>query len=258
MNRGLQTCGLLLLLVLGAVAALRHDLSQWRLTKADRAFHTGELLSAQAAWSSAALAQSTRQPALLNRGAARYRLGELAAASADFRAAAASDNPNIRQRALYNLGTTLLVMERERKSADRQEAERLLAEAVRQLQAAVNLNPADADADHNKAVAQARLSAVAGGTPAKRPAAESARQPQENGEQGAAAPKQPGQAGAVSGKPGSATNLDSTTGKRRAAPTLSPEHALRMLDDARGREALRSGVAAGNRQQKLTPPEKDW
>jgi hypothetical protein len=31
-----------------------------------------------------------------------------------------------------------------------------------------------------------------------------------------------------------------------------------MLDDARGREALRSGVAAGNRQEKLSPPEKDW
>ena len=259
MNRRLQTTALLLLLILGAVVALRHDLSQWRLTRADRAFRTGDLRSAQAAWSSAALAQSTRQPALLNRGVARYRLGELAAASADFRAAAAPGNPSLRQQALYNLGTTLLVMERERKNSDRQEAERLLAEAVRQLQAAVNLNPADAAADHNKAVAQARLSAVAGGTPAKRPGAEPARQPQDKAAgPGPAAPKLPGKAGSEAGRPGAATDRDTTAGRRRTVPVLSSEQALRMLDDARGREALRSAVAAGNRQEKLTPPEKDW
>lgn len=254
MKRCLQTNMLLLLFFVCAVVALRHDLSKWRLTRADRSFHKGDLRAAQAVWSSAAIKPATRQLALLNRGVARYRLGELTAASADFRAAALSGDSNLRQQALYNLGTTLLVMERELKTEDRKEAERLLSEAMRQLQASVALHPADTDAGHNAAVAQSRLAALIGGASAKRPT----QQPQDKRVQGAATPKQTGQSGSEAGKPGASTDRDTLGVQRRAVPALSPEQAMRMLDDVRGRESLRSGVAARNRQEKLTPPEKDW
>jgi tetratricopeptide (TPR) repeat protein len=253
MNRWLKSGSLLLILVC-AVAAFRHDRSQWRLIRADRAFHRGDLRVAHAAWSSASVKPSTRQEALFNRGVARYRLGELTAASADFRLAAGSGDSKLRQQALYNLGTTLLVMERERKTTGRQEAEGVLTEAVRHLQAAVDLHQTDTAAGHNKAVAQARLAAVV----SEHPKAETPLQPQEKKGQGAATAKQPGQAGPEAGKPGKATDRDAPSGRRRAAPVLSSEQALRMLDEVRGREALRSGVAAGNRHEKMTLPEKDW
>jgi len=258
MSRRMQAGVLLLVLFVTAVVVLRNDLLQWRLYRADRAFRMGDLRSAQAVWSSAAIAQSTRHKALLNRGIARYRLGELAAACADFRAVAASGDSNFRQHALYNLGTTLLVVERERQKAERQEREQWLGEAVRQLQAAVTLLPTDADAVHNLTVAQGRLAAVAGDSSAKRAGLEPSRQLQDKAGRASDSPKSPGTPGSGAGSPGADTNLDSTSGRRRAAPVLSAEQALRMLDEARGRETLRSGVAAGSRQEKLTPPEKDW
>lgn len=254
MKRRLANNVFLLLILACAVVALHHDLSQWRLTKAERAFHQGDLRAAQTGWSSASINPTTRQRALLNRGVARYRLGELTAASADFRSAAAAGDPHLRRQALYNLGTTLLVMERGCKTEDQKEAQRLLSEAVRQLQAALALLPTDSDAVHNAALARSRLAALHGGTSSKR----SAQQPQEKREQGAATPKEPGQAGSEAGKRGDATNRDTPGGRRRAITALSPEQALRMLDDVRGREALRSGVAAGNRHEKLGPTEKDW
>ena len=82
--------------------------------------------------------------------------------------------------------------------------------------------------------------------------------PQNKANLGAGASKKPGEAGTAAGKPGAATALDSPTGRRRTVPPISAEKALRMLDDSRGREVLRSGVAAGNRLEKLMPPEKDW
>lgn len=257
MNRRFQAF-VFLLLFLCAVIALRHDLSQWRMIKADSEFHKGNLRAAHTAWSSAVIKPSARPLAFHNRGVARYRLGELDAAVADFRVATESGDPDLRQRSLYNLGTTLLIMEREQKSTDRRKAEQLLAEAVRRLGEAVALRPADTAAGHNKTVAQARLTALAGKSRSGRPGAEPGQHPSDKAKQSAVTPEQPERAGAKQTRPGAATELDSTAGHRRAAPPVSAEQAMRMLDDVRGREALRSDVAAGNRREKLTPPEKEW
>ncbi len=254
MSRWLRTSALLLLPLVCAVSAIRYDLSQWQLARADRALRNNDLRGAIASWSSAAGNRSSRHLALLNRGVARYRLGELVAASTDFRAATAAGDPTVRQLALYNLGTTLLAMEQKNIAADREGAERILTEAVRQLQAAVDLNPADSDAGHNKALADARLTALASG----RPGAAPTQKPHDMARHGTAASKQPGRAGTKTGKAGAATDLDTPAGQRRAAPALTPEQALRMLDEARGREVLRSAVTAGSRHEKPAPPEKDW
>ena len=218
-------------------------------------FRSGDLRGAVAVWTSAAIVPSSRPQASFNLGVARYRLGELTEASSDFRAAIASDVPILRQQALYNLGTALLVID---KAGEGSGAKERLSEAVRHLQAAVDLNPTDVDAVHNRSVSQARLAALLASTASGRQKMESTRDQQEKAAQSADASKKPGEAGTKAGKPGAATELDSTTGRRRTAPAISKEKALRMLDDARGREALRSSVVAGSRQEKLTPPEKDW
>jgi tetratricopeptide (TPR) repeat protein len=254
MMRWMKIIGLPLLLFVCAAGALCFDLLQWRLTRAERAFHGGDLRGAFLLWSSVSGNPSLRQLALLNRGVTRYRLGELVAASDDFRSATSSTDPVIRQPALYNLGTTLLVMERGQKIKDQKEAERLLDEALRQLQEAARSNPADVAAAHNKAVAQARLTALS----SLRPKVPPPQPRQEQKEQGAVMMKQPMQAGTGVGKLGAATDRDSPAGRRRSAPELSHGQALRLLDDARGREVLRSAEAVGNRLEKLAPPEKDW
>ena len=258
MNRLPRSYAIMLLFLFCAVIALRHDMSQWQMIKADQEFHKGNLRAAYIAWSSATINPSARWLALHNRGVARYRLGEPTAAAADFRAAAESGDSNLRQQSLYNLGTTLLIMEQEQKSTDRRKAEQLLAEAVRRLGEAVTLRPDDTAAGHNKTVAQARLMALAGKSQSGRHGADPEQQPPDKAKQSAVTPKQPEQAGAKQSRPGAATELDSTTGHRRVAPPVSAEQAMRMLDDVRGREALRSAVAVGNRLEKLTPPEKDW
>ena len=258
MNRRPRFCAIMLLFLVCAVIALRHDLSQWQMFKADQEFHKGNLRAACIAWSSATIIPSARWLALHNRGVCRYRLGETTAAAADFRAAAESGDSDLRQQSLYNLGTTLLIMEQEQKSTDRRKGEQLLAEAVRRLGEAMTLRPTDTAAGHNKIVAQARLMALAGKIRSGRPGAAPEQQPSDKAKQSAVTPKQPEQAGAKQARPGAATELDSATGHRRVAPPVSAEQAMRMLDDLRGREALRSAVAAGNRLEKLTPPEKDW
>lgn len=254
MNRRILFCGLLLLFLAGGTAVLRHDLSRWRLITADRAFRAGDHTAAFTIWSAAVNESSTRFPALQNRGMVRFRRGELAAACADFRAATAASDLRLRQQASYNLGTTLLVMERGQQFRNRQEQEQLLAESLRRLETAVALLPTDTAAGHNRALARSSLSALQAG----RPGARSPRGTQEKGAPETVASQQPGVAGTKAGKPGAATSLDSSTGRRRAAPVLSAGQALRILDEARGREALRSGVAAGNRQEQRVPPEKDW
>ena len=255
MNRRIITCCILLLIFGACLFTLRADLSQWRFAKADFLYRKGDLRGAVTSWSSFAIVPSSRPQANFNRGVARYRFGELTEASTDFKMAAQSDDPILRQQALYNLGTTLLVMDR---AVEGSGAKERLSEVVRHLQAAVDLNPADVDAVHNRSVSQARLAALLASTESGRQKTELSRDQQEKAAQSADASKKPGEAGTKAGKPGAATELDSTTGRRRTAPAISKEKALRMLDDARGREALRSFVVAGSRQEKLTPPEKDW
>jgi tetratricopeptide (TPR) repeat protein len=237
-----------------ALVALRTDLARWQVAQGDRLYRSGDHRGAIEAWSSSLITPSIREEALIGRGAARYRLGELAKALVDFKAAAASPDAALRQEALYNLGTTSLIMTQAEKSIQQDNREKLLSEAVRHLQAATELNPSDAAAIHNREVARARLSALQKretGAAAKRQVPEKTTEVTES-------LKKPGEAGTNKGKPGTATELDNSAGRRRAIPAMSTDQALRMLDDARGREALRSDVAAGNSQEKLSPPEKDW
>jgi len=255
MNRRFIIRVLLLLTAGAALLALRLDLSRWQITRGERLFRSGDLNGAIEAWSSALILPSTRPQALIGRGAAHFRRGELATATSDFKTAAASGDADLRQQALYNLGTTLLVREQAERSTKQDDHKRLLAEAVSSLQTATALNPSDAAAKHNRDFAQARLTALPKGEPG---AAAPKRQSPEKTQEMTDPRKKPEQADTKNGRPGTATELDSSAGRRRAAPAMTSEQAIRMLDDARGREALRSAVAAGNRQEKLSPPVKDW
>ena len=138
----------LLLFIVALAAALFLDIRLWRSADAD-----------------------SRQA--YNRGISRYRQGDLVAALGDFQAASASRGDVTRQAALYNLGTTHLQLAAAPGGAVRPGAAEHLRAAVRSLDAATALDPADADAVHNLAIARERLAALqaTAAAPAKQAAA---------------------------------------------------------------------------------------
>lgn len=247
--------GLSLLFLLGI--AVTYDLGRWRQQEGDRLFHTGDLLGAISKWTDSSRFYADVPRIAFNRGVARYRSGESVKAAEEFRLAAKGTDAAVRHEALYNLGTILLKQGGETGGSDRSAARQQLAEALTHLQAATVLDPSDADARHNLALAQAGIAALDLGRPdgMKNPPSLPTQEAENKGDTTA---KTPGRQGKGAGKPGEATDKDSPAGKRRRSPEISREKALRMLDDARGREALRSGVAADRRHGQLAAPEKDW
>ena len=222
----------LMLFVVVLAAALFRDIRLWRSSDAD-------------AWQA------------YNRGISRYRQGDFVAALGDFQAATVAKGQVARQAALYNLGTTHLQLAAARGDAVKPGSAEHLRAAVRCLDAAAALDPADVDAVHNLAIARERLAAL------KATAAAQAKQAAAPGapasERRSADTGRPPPASPVAGaaRSGAATALDGE-GTRRRAETLPHDQALRMLDEGRGRELLPSTLVAAGRAAGVTPPEKDW
>lgn len=234
------------------LAACWYDYHQWRWDRACRMFAAGDFSGARSAWSSAGRLPGRQGVAQFNKGVAAYRMGDYAVAGDDFRAASIHGDGRLRGRALYNLGTTLIRMASGPGAKAPGVAERHLRQAVTSLREALALNPADESAMVNLKAAQKRLAVILAGKDARnKDAAASAprREPSAPGE-----PRKPGREPA---KPGKATELDQEGARRRSA-ALDRDAALRMLDEARGREALRSARAYSRTEAGPTPPEKDW
>jgi tetratricopeptide (TPR) repeat protein len=222
----------LLLFIVALAAALFLDIRLWRSADAD-----------------------ARQA--YNRGISRYRQGDLVAALGDFQAAAVAKGQVARQAALYNLGTTRLQLAAPAGGAVKPESAEHLRAAVRCLDEAADLDPVDADAVHNLAIARERLAALqatATSPPTKATASGVPGAEQRQADTGRPPPASPA-AGAA--RPGAATALDGE-GTRRRAETLPRDQALRMLDEGRGRELLPSTLVAAGSAAGVTPPEKDW
>lgn len=236
----------LLLLIL----AVRFDLTAWRLQSGYTAFQRGDLDGAFSAWSSA----GNQQEAVYNRAVvlARKRQGERAAQL--FVQTAASTDPDIRQRSLYNHGTLLLQQGMGTVAADQEKARESFVLADKQLNAAVTLDPLDSDAQYNAVVVRDSLAKVNALISAKREDKKKAPEKPETAKNGAERGKQTDKPG----KAGAETDSGEGKGKARPAPELSRSDAERLLNDARGRETLRSATAARKKPDAVSPPEKDW
>jgi tetratricopeptide (TPR) repeat protein len=243
---------LLLFPVCLLIAALTYDLHRWRLYQAYRSFQQGDLRGAHAVWSRLAQAPWDRGEATFNRGVALCRMGNYSAAIGAFRQASTAGDRPLRAAALYNLGTGRL------QSAEREsgaQAERHLREAVRSLEQATALNPFDAAAAHNLRLARRRLEALA-----VKKTHEKTVPPQERRIRG---PEREGEprgkinwSASAGTRSGADTDLDREGAKRRATP-MEMNRALRLLDEARGRETLRSLVPVSERGGGA-PQEKEW
>jgi len=236
-------------------AALFFDGMQWRLRRADRFFAAGDYPAALAIWSSLARSPLKGGQALLNSGAAAYRMDNYSAAAGYFRASSETDDRDLQWMALYNLGTTDIRLAERRTANGR--AERHLEAAVTHLERALSLHPGEGSVLANLQSARMRLAAIRRGTEAKkgdapRGANAQKRAPEDDvGKR--TGQRDPAKDGA---HPGKATDMDSEGARRPAA--MDRNQALRMLDEARGRESLRSATPSSSDGKSLSPPEKDW
>jgi tetratricopeptide (TPR) repeat protein len=246
----------LALVIIALIPAMVRDIGQWQLTESARSFRSGDLNGAIAGWSSSIAPWGKREIPTYNRGTAHFRMGNYSAASRDFRSAALSNDTALRQQALYNLGTVQLTAASKLEDSNRTEAVRMLADAARNLKEATRINPDDNDAKHNLAIADNRLSALQP-APAQTPKAAPSPQPTPP-EKGSPDSAKPGALSKPGNKPGTSTDTDMSGGTKRKSNAMTRDQALKLLDDAKGRETLRSSVAPGQKNGHLSVPEKDW
>lgn len=249
-------------LILLCFSAL-YDLKHWKQQHGERLLAAGNPRGALSVWSGATQLNGGSAGRAFNQGIARYRLGELDKAASEFQAALATSDKKLRQAALYNLGTTQLQLGQGKQESDRTMAARHGAEAVKWLREAQSLDPDDADAQQNEAIARLLHAKLEAAVKMPREKAQNPDGKHEVSKQAAGAgngKKSEKVAGKQQGdgKPGQATDQDNGAGKRRRVADMSRADAIRFLDDARGREMLRSTITADSKQGKNAPPEKDW
>ncbi len=141
-RRSAALAGLMLAFGLGSASAQRPSAG-------GRLLQQGDTVKARAAFTAEAKRLGT-DSAWFNAGTAALVAGDMAAAQDALQRASLSLDPDLRRRALYNLGTAYLTRaRRETKGRDS-----LLGAASRQLQAALQLAPGDADAKFNYELAR--------------------------------------------------------------------------------------------------------
>ncbi|MFZ4855165.1 MAG: hypothetical protein ACOYL3_02110 [Desulfuromonadaceae bacterium] len=241
--------------VLLLILAAKSDLTAWRLGRGYDAYRRGDMDGAFAAWSSA----GNQQEAVYNRAVIQARKGHGEKAAQLFTLSAAGNDPVIQQHSLYNNGTLLLQQGRGAMAADQEKARQVLTAAEAQLNAALKLEPRDSDAQHNAVVARGSLAEVNALIASKKgekkkPSEQGTPEKNETAKNGAERGKQTDKPG----KAGAETNISEGKGKSRSAPEMSKSDAERLLNDARGRETLRSATAARTKAGAVSPPEKDW
>jgi hypothetical protein len=258
------------LVLAGLGVLLRHDLALQAWRQGNDRLAAGDNGAALAFLQKAERGRPSSLPISFDTGVALYRLGDFPQARARFAAAAA--DPGLRASARYNLGNCAFRQGEKAAATDRDGAKRLFQEAAGEYQQALVGAPGAADARHNLAVVRARLADLAvaagkgGGSEAARsgnePAGKGAAQSGKEGKQarregdeanGRQSEKSPETAGRPSGD-----KSEAPVQARKAAPPLSRAEAERLLNEARGREAISAPLATKGERARLARPEKDW
>lgn len=247
----------LLLVCIATVAlAVFFDLGKWMTVEADRHFRNGDMPRAIARWNSTLRIHTDDRLTAYNRGVAYYRMGNYSAAVINFKSALRSNHAPLRQKSLYNLGT--IQLQRSISGASKNtHTVQLLSDATEHLGESARINPNDADASHNYKVAQAMLASLRTAAPRKQRPTEPRNESSEQEKAGTKNSSKGASSSKSSGRPGELTQA-SNDGTKRRHEAITRNQALRMLNDARGRETLRSWVAQDQQNPLPPPPEKDW
>ena len=237
------------------IQSIRSDMTAWRLRKGYDAYRRGDMDRAFSAWSSA----GNQQEAVYNRAVIHARKGKGDMAAQLFIQSAAGNDPVIRQHSLYNHGTLLIQQGRVFLPTNQEKARDSFSSAGAQLNAALKHDPLDIDVQYNAAVARDLLAEVNALIASrrgekKRPAEQRVPEKSETAKNGA----EKGTQADKTGKAGAETGRGEGSGKSRSAPEMSKNDAERLLNDARGREILRSATVARTKPGAVSPPERDW
>lgn len=209
--------------------------------RGNRHYRAGRYAEAVEAYR-AALEDGDDRPELqYNLGTALLRLGEYEEAQRHLEAALSDVEPELRQRALYNLGNRFLVEGRE--SAEAAQRDRLLDAAIEAYRGALRLSPSDADAKWNL-----ELALRAQDEPPETPEQADQDQQDERDDQSGGGGEQP--------QPNAPQGDQPEGGGENEAP-LSPEQAEQILNavEQDERELYQEQLRRGARE---TPVVRDW
>jgi Ca-activated chloride channel family protein len=147
------------LAALAGIALLGGSAQAQRPARGDRALAAGDPVRAAQAWLEQAGLGTARDTAFYNAGTAAASAGKFDVARGALTEAAKSADPELRYRALYNLGTAAL----EQAARDSARRDALLDEATGNLRSALLLEPASARAKWNLELALRRRPPQSGG-----------------------------------------------------------------------------------------------
>lgn len=265
------------LFLAGLGVTARHDLTLLAWRQGTDLLRAGDYRGALALLGRADRGTPRFLPVAFNAGVARYRLGDFQGARERFAVAAASDDPLLRGAARYNLGNCAFRQGERLAVTDREAARRLFQEAAREYRQALAISPGAADARHNLAFVGTRLADQAGaggrdsrsgadqsGDRAGNGAAQSGTQGKEAKREGESSngTGRRKESGKESGKetagrsPGDRPEASAQSGK--AQQQLTSNEAERLLNEARGREAISASLSTKGDRGRLARPEKDW
>jgi tetratricopeptide (TPR) repeat protein len=260
-----------LLALTGLAVTMRHDLVLLAWRQGNDRLRAGDYRGALSALHRAAAGMPHVLPLAFNAGVAHYRLGEYQEARSRFAAAAASADPALRGAARYNLGNCAFRQGERLVVTCRPAAMRLFQEAVREYEQALAITPSAVDASHNLAVVRIRLAGLAGGEDrdsrsgaaqsgdrAGNDTARSGIQDEEALREGESSVGRRTEHDKETAGRSPGDKSDSPAQSDKALPKLTRDEAERLLNEARGREALSAAPTAKEGRGRLARPEKDW
>jgi Ca-activated chloride channel homolog len=141
------------LALLGATNTTRAALSQ----TAEQAYQKGDFSKSQEEYTAAAAKEPAKTELQFNAGSAAYKAGDLARAAVAFQNSLHTEEVPLQQGAYYNLGNTQFRLGQKTEKSNPKETIETWEQAVRSYAAALQIEPGDAHAQHNRAVVKRKI-----------------------------------------------------------------------------------------------------
>ena len=132
--------------LLGATTTTRAALPQ----AAEQAYKQGDFTKSQADYAAAAGKEPAKTELQFNAGSAAYKAGDLAQAATDFQNSLHTEAVPVQQSAYYNLGNTQFRLGQKSEKSNPKETIEIWGQAVRSYDAALQIEPGDTQARHNR------------------------------------------------------------------------------------------------------------
>jgi Ca-activated chloride channel homolog len=139
--------------LLGATATTRAALPQ----TAEQAYQKGDFSKSQEQYTAAAAKEPAKTELQFNAGSAAYKAGDLARAAAAFQNSLHTEEVPVQQDAYYNLGNTQFRLGQKTEKSNPKETIHTWEQAVRSYDAALQIEPGDVHAKHNRDLVKRKI-----------------------------------------------------------------------------------------------------